>query len=129
MEKTVPTPRILVVEDDAEMRDLLSDELSEDGYEVTQAENGEEAAEKLSHAVFDVIITDIRMPKVSGMELLTSVTKTHSKTPVIMITAFGNPDTINDASEKGAFDYLGKPFKIQDLKNTVKRALTWDGRR
>ena len=129
MKKTAPMARILVVEDDAEMRDLLSDELSDEGYEVTEAENGEDAAQKLSHMVFDVIITDMRMPKVGGMELLTSVRKAHPMIPVIMITAFGTPEILNDASEMGAFDYLGKPFKIQDLKNAVKRALAWDGRR
>ncbi len=129
VQKKVTTPQILVVEDDAEMRDLLKEELSDEGYRVIEAEDGEDAASKLRSEVFDVIITDIRMPRVGGIELLTSVTKAYPRTPVIVITAFGSPEILDNACEKGAFDYIGKPFKLQDLKNAVRKALQWEGER
>ena len=115
--------RILVVEDDSEMRSLLADELSEDGYEVVEAKDGAEAALKVVHEAFDLVITDMKMPKMGGLELLPVVKEASPDVPVIVITAFGDWHTSMEATEKGSFRYLTKPFKMPDLKEVVKQAL------
>lgn len=119
--------RILVVEDDPEMRALLSDELSDEGYGVIQAEDGAEAASKIGHEAFDLVITDMRMPKAGGLELLPIVRQTCPDIPVILITAFGDWPSLIEAYEKGAVDYINKPFKMRDLKNSVRKALQKKG--
>lgn len=119
--------RILVVEDDAEMRSFLSDELSDEGYDVREAGNGEEAAQVIAEEALDLIITDVRMPKVGGLDLLPHVKAAYPDLPVIVITAFGDWPILSEAYERGAVDYLDKPFKIIDLKNSIKRALQKKG--
>ena len=119
--------RILVAEDDPEMRALLTDELSDEGYEVIPAEDGEEAADKIAHEGFDLVITDIRMPNIGGFELLPIVKEVCPDIPVIVVTAFGDESSFSEAYEKGAVDYISKPFRILDLKNAVKQALKRKG--
>lgn len=119
--------RILVAEDDPEMRALLTDELSDEGYEVIPAEDGVEAADKIAHEGFDLVITDIRMPNIGGFELLPIVKEVCPDIPVIVVTAFGDEPSFNEAYEKGAVDYISKPFRILDLKNAVKQALKRKG--
>ena len=115
--------RILVVEDDSEMRELLKDELTDGGYDVVLAVNGEEAMGIMDRDAVDLVITDIRMPKVGGFELLPRLKRHDSKLPVIVITAFGDWPTLSEAYDKGACDYIDKPFKILDLKRSVRKAL------
>ncbi len=115
--------RILVVEDDPEMRALLRDELSDEGHGVILAEDGTEAASKIGHEAFDLVITDMRMPKAGGLELLAVVKQACPDMPVILITAFGDWPTLIEAYEKGAVDYINKPFKMRDLKNSIRKAL------
>ncbi|HEX9757531.1 MAG TPA: response regulator [Nitrospiria bacterium] len=115
--------RILVVEDDSEMRSLLTDELSEEGYEIIQAKDGAEAALMVAHGTFDLVITDMKMPKMGGLELLPVVKEASPDVPVIVITAFGDWQTSVEAMERGSFRYMTKPFKMQELKETVKKAL------
>jgi DNA-binding NtrC family response regulator len=115
--------RILIVEDDSEMRGLLSDELIDEGYEVTQAIDGKDATEKLIKAKFDLVITDVVMPKMGGMDLLMDARKNHPSIPVIVITAFGDTCSAVQAHENGAAHYLYKPFKTKELKEAIRKAL------
>lgn len=121
--RTQPMPRILVVEDDTEFRMLLVDELLDEGYEVIEAVDGEDATLKTKQTQFDLIITDVRMPKVGGFELLSRVREVYPELPVILITAFGDSCIIQKASEMRATDCLCKPFKTEEMKIAVKRAL------
>jgi DNA-binding NtrC family response regulator len=122
-EKRIAAPRILLVEDDPEMRRLLADELLDEGYMISQAVNGEEAVLKLAQEEFDLVITDLVMPKIGGLDLLSEVRKACPRIPVILITAFGDWSSLTQAYEKGAFNYICKPFKIKDLKDSVREAL------
>ncbi len=121
--KKIAAPRILVVEDDSEMRRLLVDELLEEGYLVSQAVDGEDAVLKLAHEEFDLVITDLIMPKVSGLDLLSEVGKTYPRVPAILITAFGDWSSLTQAYERGVCNFICKPFKIKDLKDAVRKAL------
>ena len=115
--------RILVVEDDSEMRSLLADELSDEGYEVIQAEDGAEAALIVVRNHLDLVISDMKMPKMGGLALSSVVKEANPDVPVIVITAFADGPTLIEAYEKGVADYISKPFKMLDLKNAVKKVL------
>ncbi|MDO9350208.1 MAG: sigma-54 dependent transcriptional regulator [Deltaproteobacteria bacterium] len=121
MEQT--TTRLLIVDDDPVALDLLREVLSKEGYEVVSALSAEEAISRGIENFFDVIITDVRMGEKDGMDVLRSFKKTSPETAVIMITAFGSIDTAIEAIREGAFDYISKPFKLEEIKITVRRAL------
>jgi DNA-binding NtrC family response regulator len=121
MEQT--SARLLIVDDDPVALDLLREVLSKEGYEVVSALSGEEAISRGSENFFDVIISDVRMGEKDGMDVLRSFKKTSPETAVIMITAFGSIDTAIEAIREGAFDYISKPFKLEEIKITVRRAL------
>jgi DNA-binding NtrC family response regulator len=121
MEQT--SARLLIVDDDPVALDLLREVLSKEGYEVVSALSGEEAISRGIENIFDVIITDVRMGEKDGMDVLRSFKKTSPETAVIMITAFGSIDTAIEAIREGAFDYISKPFKLEEIKITVRRAL------
>ncbi len=121
MEQTLA--RILIVDDDPVALDLLREVLSKESYEVTSALSAEEAISQGIENIFDVIITDVRMGEKDGMDVLRSFKKTSPETAVIMITAFGSIDTAIEAIREGAFDYISKPFKLEEIKITVRRAL------
>jgi two-component system response regulator MprA len=116
-------PRLLVVDDDAEMRALLADVLREEGNEVVEASNGAEALLHLRAEPFAAIVLDKNMPGLSGLDLLPGMRTICPETPVIMITAFGDVATYVDAVEKGASAYLFKPFLIEELLEALRRAL------
>jgi len=114
---------ILVVEDDPPMRDLLRKILEKHHYEVVEANDGEQALATLkSTPDIALIITDIKMPRKNGMILLDEVGKSYPKVKVILITAFGEVEQYLEAMNAGAFEYLNKPFKNQQLLDLVKRA-------
>jgi len=113
----------LIVDDDPVALDLLREVLSKEGYEVVSALSAEEAISQGIENIFDVIITDVRMGEKDGMDVLRSFKKTSPETAVIMITAFGSIDTAIEAIREGAFDYISKPFKLEEIKITVRRAL------
>jgi DNA-binding NtrC family response regulator len=121
MEQT--SARLLIVDDDPVALDLLREVLSKEGYEVVSALSAEEAISQGIENIFDVIITDVRMGEKDGMDVLRSFKKTSPETAVIMITAFGSIDTAIEAIREGAFDYISKPFKLEEIKITVRRAL------
>jgi two-component system response regulator AtoC len=115
--------KLLVVDDDPVTLGLLKEVLSKEGHGVTVALGGEEAIARGKEGVFDVVITDIRMGDKDGMEVLKFFKKASPETTVIMITAFGSIETAIEAIRAGAYDYISKPFKLEEINLTVRRAL------
>jgi len=114
---------ILIVDDDRVTIELLNEVLSQEGYEVSTALSGEEAIAQGIDNVFDIVITDVRMGAKDGMEVLRFFKRNAPETTVIMITAFGSIETAIEAIREGAFDYISKPFKLDEIKFTLRRAL------
>jgi len=114
---------LLVVDDDPVTVDLLREVLGKEGYDVATALSGEEAIARGMDTLFDIVITDVRMGDKDGMEVLRSFKKGAPETTVIMITAFGSIETAIEAIRQGAFDYISKPFKLDEIKFTIRRAL------
>ncbi len=121
MDKT--SGHLLVVDDDPVTVNLLKEVLSKEGYDVTTALSGEEAIAHGTDKIFDIVITDVRMGEKDGMGVLKSFKKMAPETTVIMITAFGSIETAIESIREGAFDYISKPFKLEEIKFTVQRAL------
>ena len=118
-------PRILVVDDDSGFLMLLAKLLSRQGFDAVPAANGKEALEILQSNRFDLMVSDISMLPIDGMELLHRTRETHDEMGIIILTANGSIDTALDAMKSGAFDYLTKPFKIDELLSTVQHALEY----
>lgn len=116
-------PRILVVDDDAVAADLLREVLTKEGYRVETSTQGSEAIQMGSRTPFDMVITDLKMPGVGGLEVVRAFRQKNPETIMIVITAFGSFETAIEAIQNGAYDYISKPFKIEDIKVTVQRAL------
>jgi two-component system response regulator AtoC len=122
--ETQSSVNILVVDDDAETRDLLREVLGDEGYRVVVSSSGEEALEVGKQECFDIIISDIKLgPNLTGLDVLKAYKSIQPESEVILITAFGNMETAIEALKGGAFDYLSKPFKIEELLVQVGRAL------
>jgi DNA-binding response OmpR family regulator len=115
--------RILVVDDEADARLLIWDILSERGYDVRLCSSGQQALENLERMKFDLILADIKMPGMNGMELLTRVRAVAPDVRVILMTAFASLDTAIEAWREQAFDYLVKPFDLADFRQRVDRAV------
>jgi DNA-binding NtrC family response regulator len=115
---------ILVVDDEPDMRDALTAALQREGLCISTAANGVEALEKVHGQSFDLIITDVRMPRMGGLALLQELKRTSPAIPVIMMTGYGRIEDAVEAMKAGAFDYLLKPFSLEDLKAVVARAIT-----
>ncbi|MDY7226015.1 response regulator [Hyalangium rubrum] len=115
--------QILIVDDERDIRRLLLEMLSGEGHEVTEAANGAEAMERLRGASFDLVMTDVRMPSMNGLELLRRVREVSPSTEVIVATAYAELDTAIACIRAGAFDLLRKPFQLQELFTCVSRAL------
>lgn len=115
--------KILVVEDDKDMRDFIQEVLSEKGYAITTATNGKEALERLNETPFPIIVSDLKMPVMDGITLLETINKRDALKPfVILITAFGDIDDAIQLINRGAYDYIIKPFKLEQLLIAVKKA-------
>jgi len=114
--------QILLADDETNLRRVLAAQLQRDGYEVHAVADGAAALTAMEEHHIDVVITDLRMPKVDGMELLQSVVRDYPGVPVIMITAHGTVDTAVEALKLGAFDYVTKPFDRAELKNVIDKA-------
>ncbi len=123
----VPTPvspaRILVVDDEEGMRDFLAILLQKEGHEVETVGNGEEALRIMGDHSFDLVITDLKMPKMSGLNLLQGIKQKDPEVGVILITAYASTETAVDAMKEGAFDYIAKPFDVEEMKEVVRGAL------
>lgn len=117
--------RILLVDDDDSLRRVLEFQLAEAGYTVTSSSNGLEALEIFSSEEFDCLITDWRMPKMSGSQLVQQATSIKSEIPIIVITAFGDVETAVEAMRGGAFDFIKKPFNRQEILLTLGKALKY----
>jgi two-component system response regulator PilR (NtrC family) len=115
--------RILVVDDEQGMRDFLSIMLKKEGYEVVAAENGEHALKTIHAEIYDLVITDVKMPKVDGIEVLRTVKEVSPETVVVVITAFATTDIAVQAMKLGAYDYITKPFKVDEIKLIIQKAL------
>ena len=114
---------ILVVEDDQDMREFITDILSERGYSVTTAVNGKEALARLDEKIFPIVVSDLKMPVMGGVTLLEQIVERDVIKPfVIIITAFGDIDEAVELINHGAYDYIIKPFKIEQLLIAVKKA-------
>ena len=115
---------ILVVDDEESMLEFLEYMLQKEGYRVSKTTEGQKALEMIQkEASFDLIISDLRIPDLTGWELLKMVRKTDPETPVVYVTAYASSDTAIEALQLGAFDYITKPFQVEEFKNLVKNAL------
>jgi len=115
--------QILVVDDEVNLRRILSAQLGRDGYEVHTAADGQEALDFLGDHHVDLVVTDLRMPKLDGMQLLRASLRDDPARPVVIITAHGTVDTAVEALKLGAFDYISKPFDQADVRRIVSKAL------
>lgn len=116
-------PRILVVDDEESIREFLEIMLKKEGYEITTAEDGAVAKEVLTKKSFDMVISDLQMPNMTGLELLKHVRESYPDLVFMMITAFGTTESAVEAMKMGAYDYLTKPFKIDEVRINVANAL------
>jgi DNA-binding NtrC family response regulator len=114
---------ILVIDDKDSMREMLTASLTSEGYDVEVASSGDVGIAKSKEKHFDVILTDLKMPDISGMDVLTQVKENDPETAVIVMTAYGTIETAVEAMKRGAFDFLQKPFDIDHLQMLVERAL------
>lgn len=115
--------KILIVDDEQSMREVLGILLEKEGHDVTACAGGVAALKTLQKAVFDMVITDLKMPEVGGIEVLRSAKSVNPETVVLVITAFGTAESAVEAMKLGAYDYINKPFKVDDVRNIVKEAL------
>jgi nitrogen regulation protein NR(I) len=116
-------PRILLIEDDASLAANLSDVLREDGFEVTVSNRGDEGLRLSNHDQYDVILTDLRLPGLGGLELVRQLHDTQPRLPVVLMTAHGTIETAIEATKLGAYDYLQKPFEMPALILVLNRAV------
>ncbi|MBI3330323.1 MAG: sigma-54-dependent Fis family transcriptional regulator [Nitrospinae bacterium] len=114
---------ILVVDDDTHMRDLVAKVLTREGYAVRALPRAQEVLQALDEAPTDLVISDIKMPEMDGLTLLNEVTRVSPETSVILMTAFGSIDSAVQAMKAGAYDYLTKPFKLDEITLVVRRAM------
>jgi len=115
--------RILIVDDEDQMRELLAKILEKNGYQVTPAADGGSALGLLEKESMDLVVTDVRMPGMDGMEALKAIKELNPDTGVIIMTAFGSIDQAVQAVKEGAHDYISKPFKIDEMLLTIRKAL------
>jgi two-component system response regulator PilR (NtrC family) len=114
---------ILVIEDEKSMREVLRILLEEEGYQLTAAADGLEGVECIRNNLYDLVITDIKMPGADGFEVLRTVKAVAPDTVVIMVTAFGTTESAIEAMKNGAYDYIHKPFKIDEIRLILRKAL------
>lgn len=115
--------RILVVDNDADTREGLRRILSREGYEADLGMDGIDALEKAARLEYDLVLTDLFMPRLDGLGLLERLKKVKPHLPVLLITAFGDWDSYSQAIEMGAAAYLCKPFRIKELLDEVRKAI------
>ncbi len=117
------TASILVVEDEEKMRELLQKILSTEGYVVQTTSNGSAALSMIEENPFDIVLTDVKMPGLGGIELLKAIKGISPETYVIIMTAFGTIDSAVEAMKQGAYDYISKPFKMDEIRILLKKIL------
>lgn len=118
--------RILVVDDEPNMLRLLKTILMDKtGYEVATTNNPLEVSKMLQEEHFDLVVSDLKMPLVDGIDLIDIVKKIDASLPIIIMTAYGTIETAEEAIQKGAYDFITKPFRKENILITIKRALEW----
>jgi DNA-binding response OmpR family regulator len=110
----------MIIEDDKEMRSLLKDFLEEEGFETDSASNGVDALQVLSKDHFDLVITDIRMPGLTGLDILPRMRRLKPEIPIIVMTAYGSDDVRRRSLERGATIYLEKPIHLSKLRTVIR---------
>lgn len=116
-------PRILVVDDEKVIRDMLADFLGMEGYYVRTAEDGTSALNELTKGHYDLVISDLKMPRMGGIALLDEIGKTAPNALTVIMTGFGTVETAIDAMKRGAYDYVLKPFKLDEVVHVVQRGI------
>src|SRR6266700_1057016 len=114
--------KILLIEDDAGIRDTLRRALAEEGHEVAVEKRGDEGLARAGKDRFNLVITDLKMPGLSGLELVRQLHTAQPRLPIILITAYGTTETAIEATKFGAYDYVLKPFHVPGLLDLVRRA-------
>src|SRR4051794_33540405 len=117
------TPRILVVDDERVIREILSDFLSLEGYVVRTVEDGMEALKELQRRSYNLVISDLKMPNMTGLELIERITALGIPVLTVIMTGFGTVETAIEAMKQGAYDYILKPFKVEEVVHIVQRGL------
>ena len=115
--------KVLIVDDDPEFRKAMGRMFEKSGYETKITGDGNEALEVLSNETFDLIISDLRMPKLDGVELMSEIRRKGLETPIIFLTAYGEVESYMDLMNLGAFEYVNKPIKGQEILDVAKRAI------
>lgn len=116
-------PDILIIDDERSIRKTLSEILSFEGYKIEEAADGEEGLKKFREKTFDVVLCDIKMPKIDGIEFLQKAGEANGDVPIIMISGHGNIETAVEAVKKGAYDYISKPPDLNRLLITIRNAM------
>jgi DNA-binding NtrC family response regulator len=114
---------VLVIDDEEDIRESLAEILSLEGYEVTTAESGATAIERAKLARFSLVITDLKMPGMDGIEVLVRLKQLHPGLPVIVATGYASDETASRCRREGAYDYIRKPFDLDDLLRLITQAL------
>ncbi len=113
---------VLVVDDDRCLRELLEEAIKDWGYTVSTAKTGEEALESISKKDFKIVVCDLKMPGMDGLELLKGIKDSGKKVHVIVITGYATLDTVVKSIEAGAFDFITKPFRLDELRRIMRKA-------
>jgi response regulator RpfG family c-di-GMP phosphodiesterase len=122
--ETAPqSSRVLVVDDEKVIREILSEFLTMEGYVVRSVEDGADALTELRLRPYDMVISDLKMPKVGGLQLLEKISEEHLDVLTVIMTGFGTVETAIEAMKKGAYDYILKPFKVEEVVHVVQRGL------
>jgi len=114
---------ILVVDDETSMREFLEVLLSKEGYQVSDAKNGKQAVKMILKNDYDLVLTDIRLGDITGLEVLREAKRKNSNTVVIMISAYSTTEIAVEAMNEGAYDFVPKPFDNNELKQAIQKAL------
>lgn len=123
---SLPPPtqaRVLVVDDEKFIRDILADFLTMEGFFVHTAEDGQQAVNELSRRTYDLVLSDLKMPRMGGLDLLEHISRHHPDTLTVIMTGFGTVETAIDAMKHGAYDYILKPFKVEEIVHVVTRGI------
>lgn len=115
--------RILIVDDEADLRTLLRHILTAQGYQITDAEDGEEAIELIKRQKFDIALLDIQMPNINGIQVLKYIKEHSPQTKAVMLTGYADLKHAMEAKEFGARDFIGKPYKLEDVLSTIEHIL------
>lgn len=116
-------PKILIVEDETEVRKILTEMISDLGFDVHGAGDGAEALRMIEQGSYNLVLSDIQMPGMTGIELLSTLRQRKINLPFIVLSAYGEKDKMDAAQRLGAFDFLEKPFSFATLSKTIQRAV------